>query len=176
MWIFSSRLPANHLLVAPRGPHLEGRGGYSWHTREGDRWPSIDDLRPAVDALIEVLSQENFPGGDFSAIRMAGFSQGAALIYTLAFFHPTRVISMAGLSGFVPSGAERLAAEKPLVGKPVFVAHGTLDERVPVERARQAVQILEEAGAQVTYCEDDVGHKLSLTCFRALESFFKENE
>jgi phospholipase/carboxylesterase len=174
MWIFSSRLPANHLLIAPRAPHSEGRGGYSWHFREGDRWPSIDDLRPAVDALIEILSPEYFPGGEFSAFRTVGFSQGAALIYSLAFFHPSRVVSMAGLSGFLPDGAENLAENKPLNRKPVFVAHGTQDERVPVERGRKAVQILEQAGAHVTYCEDDVGHKLSLTCFRALESFFKE--
>jgi predicted esterase len=52
------------------------------------------------------------------------------------------------------------------------MAHGTQDALVPVARARQARQILLEAGAQVTYCEDDVGHKLSASCFRGLETFF----
>jgi predicted esterase len=56
----------------------------------------------------------------------------------------------------------------------VFVAHGTRDELVPIERGRHTVQTLEQAGAQVTYCEDDVGHKLSAACFRALEAFFKK--
>jgi hypothetical protein len=32
--------------------------------------------------------------------------------------------------------------------------------------------MLERAGAQVTYCEEDVGHKLSAPCFNALKSFF----
>jgi phospholipase/carboxylesterase len=175
MWVFASRFPKDALLIAPRAPLHEVSGGYSWHPREHNRWPSLDDLRAAVDALVEMLTPENFPGGDFSALRMAGFSQGSAVIFTLAFFYPSWVISMAGLSGFLPEGAERMAVQKPLKGKPVFVAHGTQDEHVPIERGRQAVRILEQAGAQVTYCEDDVGHKLSAACFRALETFFKNN-
>jgi len=41
------------------------------------------------------------------------------------------------------------------------VAHGTQDQLVPIDRARTSIELLEQAGAQVTYCEDEVGHKLS---------------
>jgi hypothetical protein len=34
------------------------------------------------------------------------------------------------------------------------------------------VELLERADAKVTYCEDEVGHKVSVTCLRALESYF----
>jgi predicted esterase len=54
------------------------------------------------------------------------------------------------------------------------MAHGTLDELVPVVRARQAVALLQQAGAQVDYCEDNVGHKLSATCFRSMQVFFED--
>jgi predicted esterase len=43
---------------------------------------------------------------------------------------------------------------------------------VPIDRARASIKILEEAGAQVTYCEDEVGHKVSVTCLRSLKQFF----
>jgi phospholipase/carboxylesterase len=59
-----------------------------------------------------------------------------------------------------------------LEGKPFFVTHGTKDEMVPIERARASIEILERAGAQVTYCEDNVGHKVSATCLRSLKEFF----
>jgi hypothetical protein len=36
------------------------------------------------------------------------------------------------------------------------------------------VEILEQAGAQVTYCEDEVGHKVSVTCVRALKKFLTD--
>ena len=101
-----------------------------------------------------------------------GFSQGAAMSSLLAFLYPGRVRKLGILAGFVPSGLDALAEQRPLAGKPVFVAHGTRDETVPIERAHASIRILEKAGAQVTYCEDDVGHKLSITCLHALRKFF----
>jgi phospholipase/carboxylesterase len=173
MWVFSNRLPQDHILIAPRGQHVSPHGGYSWYPDRDGRWPSIEELRPAAGLLFELLEPRFFPSADLARVRLAGFSQGAALSYTLALLQPGRVISLAGLSGFVPEGAQELARKRPLEGMPVFVAHGTLDETVPVERARQGIETLEQAGAEVTYCEDEVGHKLSAACFRGLEKFFQ---
>ncbi len=55
----------------------------------------------------------------------------------LAFLFPQRVRKTAILAGFVPAGLESLVAKRPLVGKPFFVAHGTKDEMVRIDRARQ---------------------------------------
>ena len=44
---------------------------------------------------------------------------------------------------------------------------------VPVDRARASMEILERAGAEITYCEDEVGHKVSLNCVRALRSYME---
>ena len=81
---------------------------------------------------------------------------------------------MGVLAGFVPSGLEEVIVKRPLKGKSVFVAHGTQDEMVPVDRARASIELLEKAGANVTYCEDEVGHKVSAACLRALESFLQD--
>ena len=43
---------------------------------------------------------------------------------------------------------------------------------VDIELGRQAVRVLESAGASVDVCEDAVGHKVSASCMRRLESFF----
>jgi phospholipase/carboxylesterase len=89
----------------------------------------------------------------------------------LAFLHPNRIRRVGILAGFIPSGLEEFASQRPLEGKPFFVAHGTRDDMVPIDRARASIEILEQAGAQVTYCEDEVGHKVSLPCLRALREF-----
>jgi phospholipase/carboxylesterase len=172
MLIFASRLPEDALLISPRGLHLSPLGGYGWHAQRDEGRPGVEDFRPSVEALQELLVPANFPQADFARMSGVGFSQGAALIFSFALLHPDRFRSFAGLSGFFPMNAEDLIKNRPLEGKPAFVTHGTRDEIVPVERARQAVQSLEQAGAQVTYCEDEVGHKLSAACFRALSSFF----
>jgi phospholipase/carboxylesterase len=173
MWVFASRLPANALLIAPRGLHSSALGGYSWLPEYERQWPVVADFRPAVKALLELLNPNFFPAADFSNLSLVGFSQGAALAYTFGLLHAEKVRALAGLSGFLPEDAPRYIAGWPLQGKRVFVAHGTQDDTVPVERARWAVQTLQQAGARVIYCEDDVGHKLSASCFNGLEGFFK---
>jgi phospholipase/carboxylesterase len=173
MWIFSGRLPQNALLIAPRGLHPTPMGGYGWHPHKAE-WPGVDDFRPAVQGLLDFLTPQNFPQADLTQFYLLGFSQGAALAFSLALLYPERVGAVAGLSGFLPEGAAALSVSLPLKKKPVFMAHGTLDELVPVVRARQAVALLQQAGAQVDYCEDNVGHKLSATCFRSMQVFFED--
>ena len=173
MGIFVERMPKNALLVLPRGLHPTPRGGYGWAPHK-ERWPRLEDFQPAAQALLEFVAQENFPSADLNRLYLVGFSLGAALAFSLALYFPQRVRAVAALSGFLPEGAADLVGEKPLKQKPVFLAHGTRDELVSVERARQAVGLLEQAGAQVNYCEDDVGHKLSIACYRSLEVFLED--
>jgi phospholipase/carboxylesterase len=176
MWIFASRLPADVWLAAPRAFHPAPMGGYSWTGAQPDaqrRSLHLDAFRPAVERLLGWLTPENFPGANLDQIDIVGFSQGAALGFSLALLHPERVRAVAALAGFMPQGADEIAAGRPLAGKSVFLAHGSQDEIVPVDRARQAIEILQAAGAQVSYCEDAVGHKLSATCFRSLADFFQ---
>ncbi len=176
MSIFTSRLPPEALLIIPRGLHLTPLGGYGWQPEHPKKWASITDFQPAVEALMDLLDPLNFPTADFKRLSLVGFSQGAALAYTFTLLYPERVTSLAALAGFMPDGADAFIAGKPQVlkGKPVFVAHGTKDEMVPIERARQAVTRLDLAGAQVSYCESQVGHKLSTDCFAGLGEFFKK--
>ena len=173
MLIFTSRLPKNAILVSPRALYPAPLSGYSWYTDRSKIWPWLDDFRPAVKAIVELLTPANFPHADVQRIHLVGFSQGAALTYTFAFLHPERVVSLAGLSGFVPDGVDVFIAARPLAGKRIFVSHGTEDELVPVERAREGLDLLERAGGEVVYCEDEVGHKLSATCFQSMQDFFK---
>lgn len=180
MWIFSSRLPDNTLMIAPRGIYDTRLGGYGWYPQEKriglpaetGEWPHMDEFKPAIDGLFELLSSDNFPRADFANLHLVGFSQGAALMYALALLHPEKFVDFAGLSGFMPDGAEDVINNHPLGGKRGYVTHGTEDELVPVAKARHAVEVLENAGAKVAYCEEDVGHKLSATCFRGMQEFF----
>jgi phospholipase/carboxylesterase len=173
MEIFTKGLPANYWLVAPRGIYGSALGGYSWYSDQGKAWPWVDDFRPAMEALFELLTPENFPGAQLEQIDLLGFSQGAALAYALAFLYPQRVRKLVGLAGFMPEGCEALARNQPLKGKRIFVAHGRLDKLVPVEMGRTCVSILKSAGGVVVYCEDEVGHKLSKGCFAGMREFFR---
>jgi len=179
MWIFAARLPANALLLAPRGLYESPMGGYSWYPRLEHTWPEIDDFEPAISALARLLSSADFslhfPHGDISQLRLLGFSQGAALAYSFALRQALPLQALAALSGFAPDGVANLVDGRPLDRLPVFIAHGERDQLVPIARARQSVEILQQAGAVVSYCEHDAGHKLNAACFRSLQIFFQHN-
>lgn len=178
MWIFASRLPEHFLLLAPRGLYPSPIGGYSWYPFiEGKIWPQVEDFRNAIDELHNLMDNwpSTAPEADFSRFRIAGFSQGGAFAYTFAFLYPERIIALAGLASFIPEGATDYLDASPLKDIPIFISHGTRDHHIPVTSARQAVRKLEQAGAQVHYCESEVGHKLSADCFNGMEMFFEEN-
>lgn len=179
MWVFTGDLPAHYWMVAPRAPHLSQmpQGGYSWYgsRSDGEALPELEQLKPAVETLLRLVDEYCASVGlDASTFDVMGFSQGAAMSSLLAFLYPERIGKVGILAGFVPGGLEELAAQRPVEGKPFFVAHGTKDETVSIDRARASIEILERAGANVTYCEDEVGHKVSLTCLRALKKFLSD--
>ena len=177
MWIFASRLPEQYLLLAPRGLYPTPMGGYSWHNMHGGRiWPEVGDFQPTIEKLCLLMDEWPLtaPAVDFSRFRIAGFSQGGALAYSFAMFHPERIIALAGLASFLPENADQYLHESHLREIPVYISHGVKDNIVPVARARQAVQQLQRAGAQVHYCESDAGHKLSAGCFSGMETFFAQ--
>jgi phospholipase/carboxylesterase len=175
MWVFTHGLRGEYWIVAPRAPHQVEDGGYSWRSYPTSDPPGLELFKPAVDRLVHMVdAYATAAGVDAGRFDVIGFSQGAAMTNLVALLHPDRVRKAGILAGFVPEGVESLAGDHPLDGMPFFVAHGTQDETVPIERARQSLAFLERAGAQVTFCEDQVGHKLSAGCLRALKSFLQD--
>ena len=180
MWIFTRKFPDDLWIVAPRGPHSSEQGGYSWRPLQSVQdadWglPTLSDLKPAADSLIRLVDAFSASVGvDATKFDVAGFSQGGALTNVLTLLYPARIRKAAVLAGFMPDGADDLIDRHVLDGKQFFVAHGEKDKLVPLARAQRSIELLEQAGAQVTFCDADVGHKLSADCLRGLETFFRE--
>jgi phospholipase/carboxylesterase len=180
MWIFAQNLSPAYWMVAPRALYPSGaeQGGYSWSSRnaETEDRSSLEQLRPSAEALLRLVDEYAASINiDASTLDVMGFSQGAAMCSTLAFLYPQRIQKVGMLAGFVPGGLEELVSQRPVEGKSFFVAHGTKDETVTIETARASVEVLEKAGAQVTFCEDNVGHKVSVNCLRGLKTFFADS-
>lgn len=177
MWVFAKDLPHYYWMVAPRAPHPSGMTGYSWRPLQPGTFgrPSLEELIPQAEALIRLVdAYQTSAGIEAPDFDVMGFSQGGAMSNVLAFLHPRRVRKLGVLAGFVPSGLDVYAKDHPLEGKRVFVTHGTRDEMVPIDRARASVAVLEQAGAKIVYCEDEVGHKVSLNCLRALRLYLED--
>jgi phospholipase/carboxylesterase len=174
MWIFTSRIPEDYLVIAPRGLWTTPLGGYSWRKNGSTDHSRTLEFQPAIDALNKLISSLEYPGIEDHKFSLMGFSEGAALSYTIALNYPERLEKLAGLSGFFPGDIAARVTTGVLNGKKVFVAHGRKDELVSIDKARSVVQSLKFAGAEVVYCEEDVGHKLSAGCFRGLGEYFRD--
>ena len=117
-----------------------------------------------VERLIEVEKQKGIAP---ARIVLAGFSQGGAIALQTALRYPERLAGVLALSTYLPLN-EKLSAEKSTANAavPIFMAHGSYDDVIPLARAEQSRRILEQLGYAVewhTYpmphsvCPEEIG-------------------
>ena len=109
MWVLARNLSPEFAILAPRGTFAVPEGGYSWREIKPGTWgnASLEDLHPAAEALLAFVDEwAASVGVDGTQFDLMGFSQGAAMTYTLALLYPERVRQLAALSGFIPEGGE----------------------------------------------------------------------
>lgn len=158
MSIFDRALPAGFAVFSPRGPEEIETGAFAWmrHLDDGEGFRyGLAALRGFVTDLPEAYPV------DPQRLYLMGFSQGTALSLSLLLSDPPLVAGVAALAGFLPETAAGWASPDLLTAKPVFIAHGKEDETIPVTQARAARDVLAQAGAEVSYHEYPVGHKLN---------------
>jgi phospholipase/carboxylesterase len=131
---------------------------FGWTWFEG--WPpqheSIVESRDILLRFIdEILARYPTPGGK---LVLSGFSQGALMAVDAALRTEQKIAGIMALSGGVYE--HDLPGLGALAGVPVLIAHGSADEVVPVNYARRARRILEDAGLPVTYEEYPMGHQI----------------
>jgi len=174
MTVFTRNLPTGAWIIQPRGPHPTSEGGYKWIDHPHGLIASFGDFQEPIQklnlALEDWRSKLGLPELPMDVI---GFSQGAvaAMVFTITF--PGLVRRAACLSGFIPDDTLSFVSDRPLEGKPIYMAHGTEDTTVPFRRAQNAEKILTSLGAEVTFCTAAVGHRISAGCFRRYANFFR---
>ncbi len=176
---FIDVVPPQALVLTFRAPFptRDIRGGYSWIDRQPTKTPfAFVEYQPTFARLSKWLHEigHRYPDIPWQQQHWMGFSQGASVAAAFALQYPHGIQSLALLAGFLPAGSEALIAHRPLEGKHAFVAHGVQDPIVDIRYGRAARDLLEKAGARVTYCEDNVGHKVGAKCRRGLRDFYRE--
>lgn len=166
MWAFRRCIPDNFNIVAPQAPLPDPVGGFSW-------WDiATTNARDGGTAAADILAR--FIEGVVRFYDLAprivigcGFSQGAGTL-SVALQRGVPLGGVALLAGFV---VETEDFDRTNDRAKVFMAHGTEDEMVPIERARRGRDVLLSRGFTVEYCEDPVGHKIGTTGMKALTAW-----
>lgn len=172
-WVFARVASANWLIISPRAP-FPSRDGFRWSNlnEEGETdKTSFDAGLAALEKFVQRLP-DVYPA-DPSKLVFLGFSQGAATAYAYVLLQRSgQVKGIAALSGFIPP---TVAEHVPRLNRlPILILHGIKDETVPIDTARHNRDQLIAAGADVTYLESEVGHKVSSAGMNELKRWLAE--
>lgn len=186
MWTFSKIFQdPKPVIVAPQGFLEDPLGGFSWWLPEDGsghgasiRNPvTMEQLRPALEKLNFFIDQARkiyIPNAD--KVVSVGFSQGGGLISGASLLNPEIFTGVGLLASFVPQTVVdfKKTETKTAVKLPkYFISHGTEDNIVNIQKAIEGKEALENFGAEVTYHQDAVGHKISSSGVRMLSQWYK---
>lgn len=106
-------------------------------------------IRASQKLLEDLIRQQPVPA---ERIVLAGFSQGGAIALQTALRYPERLAGVMALSTYLPLNAS-LAAERSPANRdlPIFMAHGSYDDIIPLRRAEQSKEVLEKLGYKVEW-------------------------
>jgi len=151
-------------VVSPRGPlQVEGWPGFHWYVVPRVGYPDPETFfaaHGALAALHDRLWEETGVGPERTVL--GGFSMGAVMSHALGWSGDRPAVAgVLAFSGFVPTvpGWEPSFADR--TASRALVSHGDRDPVIGVEFGRQARALLEEAGLDVDYREDPVGHTIT---------------
>ena len=155
-------------------------GGYvmpAWYDiRAADLVQREDEagLRLSCAQIEALIANEKARGIPASRIVVAGFSQGCAMALMVGLRHAEALAGIVGMSGYLPL-AGSTAAEHTVASlkTPIFMAHGTRDGVVALQRATASRDALTAMGYVVQWHDYPMEHSVCPQEVADLEQFLK---
>jgi phospholipase/carboxylesterase len=178
-------LPGNPAIrfVFPSAPSMPVtvNGGYvmpAWYDIIGRNLMDQEDaegIKRSAASIIELIEREVQRGIDYRHIALAGFSQGCAMVLYIGLRLPHPLAGIIALSGYLPL-ALSLNLEKHSANQstPIFMAHGTFDPVVALDRAQASHSLLANLGYQVDWKEYPMEHSVNHEELKDISRFLQE--
>jgi len=122
-------------------------------------------------ALLEKLIAEQ----QGMKIVLAGFSQGGAIVLQTATRHAGTLAGVMALSTYLPLASTLLAERSSASLKtPIFMAHGSFDDIIPLQRAQQSKEFLEKSGYGIEWHEYPMPHSVCAEELAHISAFLQK--
>lgn len=156
--------------VLPNAPVIRATLSGGWPVQA---WYDIRTLEPSAEredpagirtsaaAITTLLFGEEERGVKPARTVLAGFSQGGAMALHTGLRHEERLAGIVAMSSYLVL-PDTVAAEAHPINRrtPVWMAHGTVDEVVPIARGEDAARRLREGGWSVAWQTWRMGHAI----------------
>jgi phospholipase/carboxylesterase len=120
-------------------------------------------IRASAAAVTRLVDREVERGIPAASVVLAGFSQGGAIALHLGLRERRRLGGIVALSTYLPLhgtlSAEKSAASE---GLPIFLAHGSADQVIPIELAEASRRALERNGYAVDWHVYPMAHSVCI--------------
>jgi phospholipase/carboxylesterase len=119
-------------------------------------------IRASQAAVEALIAREIERGMSASKIVLAGFSQGGVIALQTGLRYKERLAGIMALSTYL-SLAESLPQEASAANRdiPIFLAHGTHDDIIPIQLAHASRDVLTRAGYHVEWHDYRMPHSVS---------------
>lgn len=98
----------------------------------------------------------------YDNIVLAGFSQGCAMVLHIGLRFPHKLAGIIALSGYLPLAMSvNIEKHSANLNTPIFMAHGTYDPVVTLDRAQALFVALEKMGYQMDWNEYPMEHSVN---------------
>ena len=168
--------------VFPSAPSMPVtvNGGYvmpAWYDIVGRNLMDQEDaegIKRSAASIVELIDREVQRGIAYKNIVLAGFSQGCAMALYVGLRLHHQLAGIIALSGYLPL-AMSLNLEKHSANQatPIFMAHGTYDPVVVLDRAQASHALLETLGYQIDWNEYPMEHSVNHEELQDISRFLK---
>lgn len=173
LFSFANQLPDSFLIISLRAPIKLGNDSYAWYHLSFENGKPISNPIEAeasrlmiIDFINTLKSKHAF---DEKRVYLCGFSQGSIMAYSVGLTVPEKIKGIAIMSGRLLEEIKPIIAGKDkLKNLKVFISHGTNDNVLPINNAREANTYLKQLGINATYKEYPEPHTISNAMFNDL--------
>jgi phospholipase/carboxylesterase len=129
-------------------------------------------IRASAAAVTALIDRELERGMPSERVVLAGFSQGGAIALHTALREPRPLAGVLALSTYLPLAAS-VAAERSSanLGLPIFMAHGTADNVLPLSLAESSRGVLQALGYPVEWRAYPMAHSVCMDEVRAIATW-----
>ncbi|MEI7502876.1 MAG: hypothetical protein WCJ61_06295 [Paludibacter sp.] len=159
-------LPDNYLIISARGPFTISPNSFSWFQVSFATgvpvisYAQAEESRNTIIQFIESLkTQFHFNENE---IYVGGFSQGGIMSYSVGLTRPDLIKGIAVMSGrLLKEVKPQIALSDKLSNLKVYISHGTSDNVLSIEYAREANAYLKTINISPTFNEFEGGHTIT---------------